>query len=633
MADVANVVLGEPVDAEDAVKRVLVRPRLWINKGQIVVVLNSGKKIKAKSNGTVMDVKVAVGDQLDAEIEIYSLTSECFHSTRMKDMCADCGQDLKRDDETKASASSSSSVAMVHSIPELKVSSDEALRLGREDERRLRKHKKLVLLVDLDQTLIHTTNENVPANVKGVSHFQLYGANSAWYHTRVRPYTQEFLEAVSKLYELHIVTFGARLYAHTVAGLIDADGAFFSHRILSRDECFDARTKTANLSSLFPCGDHMVAIIDDREDVWKFATNLVHVKPYNFFKNTGDINAPPGSKQRKEDDVDDKGEKKSDTESEGEEDKKSKNDDDFEDDLIEMEDNDDYLKYLQDILTTIHTAYYDLNEQSEEGNKPDLKAVIPYVKRKTLQGAQLVFSGVVPNHVPLKKSRAFHVARSLGAGVSEKVEEGVTTHLVAALVGTAKLNEAKRINKTSDQKIHVVTPNWLWSCAERWERIDERLFPLSSKTTVTLKPPAHCSSPEIAFAERCADICAELENRKKPLAETTNPMLTFSSDELKGMGDEVDDELSDSSSESDDGNAGSVLVTKDQVREQESSSSEQESLDAGEPKGWAKNRKRMRLENVDDDTDDDEEDEDGIDDLAHMAQELERQMEDKEGTL
>lgn len=38
----------------------------------------------------------------------------------------------------------------------------------------------------------------------------------------------------------------------------------------------------------------MVCIIDDREDVWNFASNLVHVKPYQFFKGVGDINAPPG---------------------------------------------------------------------------------------------------------------------------------------------------------------------------------------------------------------------------------------------------------------------------------------------------------------------------------------------------
>ena len=36
----------------------------------------------------------------------------------------------------------------------------------------------------------------------------------------------------------------------------------------------------------------MVCIIDDREDVWNYAPNLIHVKPYHYFKNVGDINAP-----------------------------------------------------------------------------------------------------------------------------------------------------------------------------------------------------------------------------------------------------------------------------------------------------------------------------------------------------
>ena len=41
----------------------------------------------------------------------------------------------------------------------------------------------------------------------------------------------------------------------------------------------------------------MVCIIDDREDIWDCAPNLVTVKPYRFFSGTGDINAPPGSDQ------------------------------------------------------------------------------------------------------------------------------------------------------------------------------------------------------------------------------------------------------------------------------------------------------------------------------------------------
>ena len=35
-----------------------------------------------------------------------------------------------------------------------------------------------------------------------------------------------------------------------------------------------------------------MCIIDDREDVWNFAPNVVPVKPYQFFSNTGDINSP-----------------------------------------------------------------------------------------------------------------------------------------------------------------------------------------------------------------------------------------------------------------------------------------------------------------------------------------------------
>ena len=45
----------------------------------------------------------------------------------------------------------------------------------------------------------------------------------------------------------------------------------------------------------------MVCIIDDRGEVWNFAPNLIQVKPYVFFKNTGDINVP--SKQNDSEEV------------------------------------------------------------------------------------------------------------------------------------------------------------------------------------------------------------------------------------------------------------------------------------------------------------------------------------------
>ena len=88
-------------------------------------------------------------------------------------------------------------MAMVHSIPELIVSQEQALELGQQDEARLLRQRKLVLLVDLDQTIIHTTHDDVPPNLKDVHHFQLWpGHRSPWYHTHFRPYTHEFLQQV-----------------------------------------------------------------------------------------------------------------------------------------------------------------------------------------------------------------------------------------------------------------------------------------------------------------------------------------------------------------------------------------------------------------------------------------------------
>ena len=75
----------------------------------------------------------------------------------------------------------------------------------------------------------------------------LHGPFLMWYHTKFRPSLGRFLANISRMYELHICTFGVRVYAHIIAKLLDPEGQYFSHRILSRDECFNPTSKTANL--------------------------------------------------------------------------------------------------------------------------------------------------------------------------------------------------------------------------------------------------------------------------------------------------------------------------------------------------------------------------------------------------
>ncbi|XP_060760967.1 RNA polymerase II subunit A C-terminal domain phosphatase [Neoarius graeffei] len=257
------------------------------------------KKVKSDRAGVVRELCSQLGEVISPG-DVIARIEECSHPIVMKGLCAECGQDLtqlQNRNGKQQNPISTAMVSMVHSVPELMVSSEQAEQLGREDQKRLHRNRKLVLMVDLDQTLIHTTEQHCQRmSTKGIFHFQL-GRGEPMLHTRLRPYCKEFLEKISKMYELHVFTFGSRLYAHTIADFLDPEKKLFSHRILSRDECIDPFSKTGNLRNLFPCGDSMVCIIDDREDVWKFAPNLITVKKYVYFKGTGDINAPPGSRE------------------------------------------------------------------------------------------------------------------------------------------------------------------------------------------------------------------------------------------------------------------------------------------------------------------------------------------------
>lgn len=41
------------------------------------------------------------------------------------------------------------------------------------------------------------------------------------------------------------------------------------------------------------------------------------------------------------------------------------------------------------------------------------------------------------------------------------------------IAGTEKVRQAQECGQ-----LHVVNPDWLWSCLERWDKVEEQLFPL-----------------------------------------------------------------------------------------------------------------------------------------------------------
>lgn len=626
------------------------------------------RRLRSERAGVVRELCAQPG-QVVAPGAVLARLEGCSHPVVMKGLCAECGQDLTQLQSKNGKQQlplSTATVSMVHSVPELMVSSEQAEELGREDQQRLHRNRKLVLMVDLDQTLIHTTEQHCPQmSNKGIFHFQL-GRGEPMLHTRLRPHCREFLEKTARLYELHVFTFGSRLYAHTIAGFLDPEKKLFSHRILSRDECIDPFSKTGNLRNLFPCGDSMVCIIDDREDVWKFAPNLITVKKYVYFQGIGDINAPSGPREpqarRKGADVteqapsvkdpeegrqisgleqsngpgkpakelnggasprgewpwpgqeDETGtqpaarapaaegrgppvcsqqhgrtllEKRpaqgpvgsgldfdlsSDSESSSESEGRSSaasdgegveersrrrprrltqpgglpgpagerpagasqcgesaasapldSQEDSERDSLcglgggcadrkeaetesqnseqsgitggesldqsvgeeeedeEDADADDHLVYLEEILARVHSDYYARYDRFLRGDTPeipDIRKIVPELKSQVLADVAIIFSGLHPTNFPVEKTREHYHATALGARVlTQLVPDPDTpdkaTHLIAARAGTEKVRQAQESGQ-----LHVVNPDWLWSCLERWDRVEEQLFPL-----------------------------------------------------------------------------------------------------------------------------------------------------------
>lgn len=266
--------------------------------------------------GEVVDVLVHVNDEIAHHgVELCSVEEPCAHTVQYGGLCALCGKAVEDEkDYTGYNYEDRATIAMSHDNTGLRISLDEATKIEHSATERLVADRKLILVVDLDQTIIHATvdptvgewqrdtlNPNYPY-VKDVRLFSLeeealvppgwVGArpppSKCWYYVKLRPGLAEFLQRASELYELHIYTMATRNYALAIAHIIDPTGEYFGDRILSRDESGSLTHK--NLKRLFPVDQSMVVIIDDRGDVWQWEANLIKVVPYDFFVGIGDIN-------------------------------------------------------------------------------------------------------------------------------------------------------------------------------------------------------------------------------------------------------------------------------------------------------------------------------------------------------
>lgn len=244
---------------------------------------------------------------------------------------------------------------------------------------------------------------------------------------------------------------------------------------------------------------------------------------------------------------------------------------------IEIKDPDLFLCYLGDILHRIHAKFYSLfNKMSSDADlstmsnipTPDLKQIIPEMRLSVLKGAKILFTGVIPTNVPPQRSPEWNTARAFGATIHDQLVPGLessnqravvraTTHVVAGKTGTVKLKDARRV-----AGVKIVNPRWLWSCAEQWKWLDEKLFPVEAeesskegKRDESSEKGKRKNSKDEPLKEQKAHISQEKQPTQQRARQSSRLVslesrISVSDEELEKMEAEVEAEIGSSSGSS-----------------------------------------------------------------------------------
>ncbi|KAI4279388.1 MAG: hypothetical protein LQ337_000311 [Flavoplaca oasis] len=183
-----------------------------------------------------------------------------------------------------------------------------------------------------------------------------------------------------------------------------------------------------------------------------------------------------------------------------------------------LEDHDRQLDYLERFLAMVHARYYEQCAQTrgakwkqpitdaDLASVPDVKTLMPAIKKAVLDGVIIVLSGVVPIGWDIQNSDLAMWAKSYGAKIEEEVTRK-TTHLIAARNRTAKVRHALRRGKG---KVKIVGPQWLVDSLAQSTKLDETSYLLDVEENETSQA-TNGGDGEGNFLSESDDMATELE--------------------------------------------------------------------------------------------------------------------------
>ncbi|XP_049850843.1 uncharacterized protein LOC126324030 isoform X2 [Schistocerca gregaria] len=299
-------------------------PQRWVRRGQVLAeCVPSSQKICAPIDGKITDILVQDGEPI-FEGKVVARIQPCDHHFGfLGPLCVICGQDLSHELHGRTLSE------VIHPLDsDFRLEKDVAQRHFEKHKDELLSQNRLILMLDLDQTLLHATTlgtsnieyKDIQELVKRGIHVITLSGTKENLLVKFRPGLKQFLLHIHKLYEIYICTLGNLRYAQCVVDLIlkyvlddvhsSIKDCIFSNRIITRNHMEDSITcnhqgqdnsENADCARRPPMlikdlrrlvsDDSIVVILDDSEEVWPgYSDHLVNLEKFVFFSTKLDLN-------------------------------------------------------------------------------------------------------------------------------------------------------------------------------------------------------------------------------------------------------------------------------------------------------------------------------------------------------
>ncbi|PIA60692.1 hypothetical protein AQUCO_00300303v1 [Aquilegia coerulea] len=239
-----------------------------------------------------MDAKCIIRDVMQTCGSGSSLKqSMCNHPVLYGDLCGLCGKQVRF----------SFAVPLGYIRKDLNVSANEMVELRNHEWKNLLLKKKLCLVLDLDQTLLHSVQSDCLSSKERAYFFSVMDClkdnpngtrfmsklSKANMFTKLRPYVRSFLEEASQMFDMYVCTMGERSYSLAMAQLLDPEGKYFKDKVISREHCTKEGQKGLDVVLAPP---KAVVILDDTADAWRrHKDNLIVMKKYRYFSTVSHV--------------------------------------------------------------------------------------------------------------------------------------------------------------------------------------------------------------------------------------------------------------------------------------------------------------------------------------------------------